>query len=434
MNHRSFSVLVCRALLTSTLLLVEVVAQLGAPLRDPALPNGGHVVPVQAALQAAFGPAWMTALGIARTDDGHYFVSVARPSQGLQHLLVELDASGQVVGSWPQPAAAQASPFGLRDLAYDGVDTLFGGAEVALCGDVAFAFDVPSRSWAPARNWPVPASGLTTLRGLAIDPTALGGQGLLWVSDWDYWVLAYDRQGQLVRSEYLQTDGGTYSWPVTGMFGLAHDPQRNSLWVHSQGTVWFGLSLAFGGGRHCLEFDLGTMAMRRYFMSDQSTAVTGGTPFAGLAGGCEFFVENGTPTLLLLHQMAADTASKVGARFELASSCGGTIDFNGLAYTGMGVSVDLLQDPGQLGALFGDSSGSQLPTHLQLPIGPWAPGCTWHLASPNLISIAPLPGNAIFTLPNDLGLVGTRLDLQWASIDLSTGVMYTSQSGALGIY
>jgi hypothetical protein len=397
-----------------------LLAQLGAPLPDPQFPAGGHRIDVQAVVQQALGQGHQAFLGCARDTAGRYFVSVARAPGG-QHLLVELAANGAFVAAWPQPAAVQGSQFGLRDLAYDGAHTIYGGAELALTGNVVFAFDVPSRSWLPTANWPLPAGfGLTTVRGLAYRPAGASGLGTLLASDWNSGVFEFDRSGALLR--HLP---GAQTLDV---FGLAVDTGRDTMWMLHQ--VWFHDLVCpdyAPGGTHATEVDLafGDFTGVRH-LGDQAAP-----GLAGLAGGAECYLKNGVPTLLLLTQAASDTLSEVGSRFDQGASCGGNLRLaTGRFRPGSHcLQLALAQDPGDIGALLFDFGGAVAP----LLGAPFASGCLIYPANPLTMPVRPITGGFAqqnLWLPSVPGVQGLPMWLQWASLSTSTLTAFTSSAGA----
>jgi len=413
--------------ITALALASTAFAQLGAPRPAPSWPGGGHRLDVQAVLQQALGQGHDGVLGCAKDTAGHYYVTVARsPAQSSHpHLLVELDAAGQFLAAYPQPAALQASPWGMRDLAFDGIDTLFGGAELAVTGPVVFAFDTVQKVWAPQRNWTVPANlPLATLRGLAYVPNGASGAGSLFAVDWYTEAIEFDRAGMQLRS-VLAPD-------MQGVFGLAHDQSRNTLW-------WFG--------QHQSENPLGSTVAPGYvhlhetgiaspYSTGQRCLGERDLPGGAWAAGCEFFVENGRPTLLLLHQSASDTLCRLDPTFVQAPGCGGDIAldaYGNSAYPGAPLPpvIALTNSVATAAALCFSpyrSAGTSLPA-------PFAAGCQLDLAAPIATgNLWPGQGALEFAwIPADPSLAGIDTWWQWAEFDAGNGRAYTSSLGALRI-
>lgn len=385
-------------------LIPPATAQLGAPHAVAGVPVR---IDVGTALFNATGYQWPGVLGCARDAAGHFWVAARRrirqdPSS--PHMLFELDPSGAVVSSHPQPIATATSRWGIRDLAYDGSRWLYGGCEA----DRIFAFDTLSRAWTPTHDITVPA-GLTfgTMRALAFDPTGDGGRGSLWCGSWSSEHVELSLTGSALRRlANVQ--------PET--FGAALDPVRRSVW-------WFGQTGSSRGANTrvvATELDLATgLATGSRFFGDLTIpGIVGG----GIAGGVEFYVDQGGPVLLLTVQADTDWIYAVEGRFHFGTSSGGGIGADGdaayLGNAGYGITLDgstndiaaLLVGLGEANVALPPgltAAGSYLlidltQPNLDLPFTPVAAGS----------SRAPLP------IPITPGIAGLDLWFQWIEIPL----------------
>lgn len=384
-------------------------AQLGAPRPNFALPGGTHRIDVQSALFNATYQQWDAFLGVARDAVGNYWVTARRtPRLPLTnpHMLFEFDAFGNYVAGYTQPAAAQSSNWGIRDLAFDGSRYLFGGFE----GDRVLAFDTVSRTWAPAFDWTVP-SGLTfsTIRALAYDPTGDNGSGSLWTANFSSEHVEFSRTGN-VLSRVANIQPGTY--------GAAYDPVRETIW-------WFGQSGSARAATHVVatEMDAATgQPTQHKTLGDLGIA---GIEAGGFAGGAEFYTDtSGAPVLLLCAQADSDTIYELFGRFDYGASSGGVASFRGgAAFAGnTAFEVTLEGSNAQTAAVLIGTGETNLP----LPIVPlFAPNTNWLIdtslfnffgPSTTVVSASasqPLP------LSTDPVLIGLRLYFQWAELAFS---------------
>ena len=388
-------------LLSAALSAAPLLAQLGAPTPNPAFPGGSHRLDVTNALLNNPGVFYDAILGVARDAAGHYFVSARRPNPGASHVLIELDASGNHVGTVPVPAAVDAaSLWGLRDLAYDGQGIVYGGSEA----DSIVAFDTAQRRFDPTRAIPLPA-GLTfsTVRAMTFDPTGDQGRGSLWIASWDSEHVELSRTGTILR-RHPNVQAQAY--------GAAFDPVR--------GTVWW-----FGQADSGHPFDYALVATEMDPATGRATGQrTFGDPtifglaFGGHAGGAEFSSRNGRPTLLFVSQGNSDWIVEIEGRFAFGTSTAGEIGFDGgaafVGSSGFTVKLDRVSRP-FAAALVGMAEGA-----LPLPGGVFRPGSTlWLdttiplLASPFL----PAAGGTVrlpLPIPNDPNLAGLDLWFQFA--------------------
>lgn len=396
------------------------------PAQEPLGLQKGISVDLTTTIKTALGTtsngAWGDkCLGAVRDRFGNYWIAVGPPGAGNfgRGKLVKLDAAGAFVKSVDQPLTISTSTFGLRDLAYDGAQTIWGGCESALSGDTIFAFDIASETFQSANNWRAPA-GLSVHRGLAFDPAGLAGLGTLYVSDFGPGLIVeFDRNGSIVRT--LQKPVG-----CDGTFGLALDPVRRKLWLFSQNGSSYTTANVVG-----VEVSLATgLTTGTMFLGD---TVLGGSP---IAGGCEWYAQgpNGTqPTLVLVNQgLNSKWLYQVGAALEFGNSCGGSITMAGDApYQGNAAfAIGLTGSPvATTGVLMMTINPGYTPVFLW----PFVPGCEL------LVSLSEVPfafppttltlGRGQQSLPVPFGVVGTPT-FQWVEIAPALNPPLRASNGA----
>lgn len=183
-------------------------------------------------------------LGIERVGT-EFFVSSRGVGALPPHLVYVLDAGGNVLRSFAQPAATNASFWGLRDLTSDGTN-LFGGDELQVYG-----FDPQGApvTQVIAANGPRPLGNFTnspahvlvgTFRGLAFDRDGNGGNGSFWVASYGSPLVEMNLSGVVLRQF-----SNTSSWSI---YGLALDPVANSLWIYSQPAAGDVVEIAKASG------------------------------------------------------------------------------------------------------------------------------------------------------------------------------------------
>ncbi len=295
-------------------------------------PGNTHKLDVQAVLNNLAGTSlnqdFNLFLGIAQDRFGHYWATSQRSQydhvKATPHRLWEFwydtTTSAWKFNWYAQPAAVNANSFyGLRDLAYDGNNFLFAGAELASTSRTVYAFDIVNKQWDATKKWTVPAStSVFTARALAYDPHGDSGNGSLWIADFSSDILEIRRNGTLIRS---------FPTVVGNLMAAGYDPLRKTVWwftqfdpsIPSQGAV--GVEMSTVDGK-----DTGNR-----FLGDPSILHIDntGTVIGGLAGGCEFVIKNGKPTLLLLSQATSDTIEEIHGRFRYGSTGGPVLSMGG---------------------------------------------------------------------------------------------------------
>jgi hypothetical protein len=405
-------------------------AQLGKPMPDPNFPGGGNKIDVQAT------SGNNGCLGCARDMTGHYWVSSRAPGSTGRHKLYKFGPNGALVATFDQLTSYAASatpgfgPWGLRDLAYDGVAHIYGGAENTSTGSIVSAFNVLTGQWDSTKDWVAPASGPTIVRCLAYDPNGDNGNGTMWTGDFGANIVEFKRDGTILRSmpsAQLVSQNQTASF-----YGAAYDPVRRTIWWFSQGGSSRAANLRVVG------FEMDTSASGfgptgQMFQGDVSVA---GSPAGGIAGGCEFYDKNGRPTLLCLSQANSDTIYELHGRLNFGAACGGQINFKGeCPWSGNSAfQMTLKRSPSTPGTAF----LLLCPDSLSIPAQPplFAPGCTIYLnlslpvvvlGSGNIAN-----GEASLPVPIPANIFG-EVVLQWVE-SMPSNPLRLSDGGRLYIY
>jgi hypothetical protein len=428
------------SLLAAAVLCSSAIAQtntvLGAPLNDPLWPGGSNKLDVQAIISAGAGRTVNRILGCARDRDGNYFVSASGIlSTGNFHQLYELDKTGKYVKAHNTPAAYSAtSVWGLRDLAYDMANhVIYGGLENAATGNKVYAFDVATRTFVSSKDWTAPA-GSTLVRALAYNPLGDNGNGSMWTGNFGANLYEFRKDGTVIQSmayNVIQKQGSG------GIYGAAFNPVSKTIWWFSQ----LGSSRVSGSPGYAvvgIEMTTGNPATAtgNTFFADITVP---GAPMGGIAGGIQFSLKNGRPTLICTHQATSDTISEIYGVFNHGAGCDGPLYMNDeVPYSGntkWGLKLTQSKASGGIAALF-VSSGE---VSIGMPSPPFGTGCTLLFSPfpPNVFfQVGPtasvVAGVANFPAPIPTGLGGIELRLQ--SVSVASGTLYLSDLGKTVIY
>lgn len=175
-------------------------------------------------------------LGVAvDTRTGWFYVTATRAQPSSPHRIFVLDEAGVVRSVMAQPTIHSISPFGMRDLEFDG-ESLIGGSEVGIS---VLGVDGTPRGQVLAANGPQPitqpitgpiAAVLPVCRAIAFDPDGNQGNGSLLVADFASPIYEIDLQGNILAT-----------FPALGWsaYGLTRDPVTGNIWVHAgpQGQI-----------------------------------------------------------------------------------------------------------------------------------------------------------------------------------------------------
>lgn len=214
--------------LTATVLTGSLVAQTVCPSATPATLLGPIDVDAVTGVGLNYGVEFA---------GGEFFVTGAAASTTGPFDVFVLDANGNLLRSFPQPAASQPSALGLLDGATDSVSLFFGNE------NGIFAFDrngaprtrIFAANGAQFPTFPITGPALATLgtyRALAYDPNGNSGNGSFFAGDLGDDILEIDLAGNVLRTI---ANGG--QWSVTGLAfvdGLTFNAR--ALWVNSSTT------------------------------------------------------------------------------------------------------------------------------------------------------------------------------------------------------
>ncbi|MBK8977473.1 MAG: hypothetical protein IPM29_16295 [Planctomycetes bacterium] len=383
-------------------------------------------------------------LGVARSALGgvvRFWVTARQLVAGGPHLLYELDAAGAMVAVHNQPPTA--SPAGIRDLAWDGGNILFGGHELGAGGaGVLHRFDIGGGGFLP--SLPVAASGpaaaLGTIRALAFVP---GGPWQLFAAD------------QVGNAYPLQIVAGVVNvlppMPagLNGIIGAGYDQVERRLFFFANGAYPHPchpapVNVVIQDAEYCNGLPI-----------RPGTDVTfGNLAIGGNAGGMEVY-RRGPYNLrfgVVLQQTAAgnDFLVEVDLQLERGSSCtcgplcGGVrpadVHLGGGAATPMnpGFQLELRRGNCAAGgvAAFLVSLAAPIPP-IALPAPPFAPGCNL-LVDPALsIMLGPVgisaAGTAVQPLPIGLPCGAPALGVTAQAALLGAGAYFTSRAASFEI-
>lgn len=209
-------------------------------------------------------------LGVAVDGNtGNLFVTATGAGGLPPHLIYELDSSGALITSFAQPAVHDPSPFGIRDLAFDG-QSLIGGSEHGI--SVFSPTGTPTnqilaqngaQSIVQPITGPV-AAQLTVFRAVALDKAGNGGNGSLLVADFASAIYEIDFAGNILATFPNQ------GWSA---YGLVIDPVTGNPWV-----------LAGPSGR-IAELDRATMALTGRRLETVGVGAPGGLALASPIAG-----------------------------------------------------------------------------------------------------------------------------------------------------
>ncbi len=427
------------SILAAALLCGATIAQtntvLGAPLNDPLFPGGSNKLDLQAILSAATSQTVNGILGCVRDRDGNYFVSARSPvlATGNNHKLYELDKTGKYVAQY-DTLPYGTTVWGLRDLAYDAANHLiYGGCENAASGNKVLCFDVATRKFDPAKAWTA-AIGSTTIRALAYNPKGDNGKGSMWTGDFGAALYEFRKDGTVIQAlavNQIQKKGSG------AIYGAAYDIVSDKIWWFSQ----TGSSRTTGGGYQVVGIEMTSgspaVATGNMFFGDQTIA---GTPPGGIAGGIEFSMKNGRPTLICTHQANSDGIAEIYGWFNHSVGCDGPLTMvDEVPYTGnasWGLQLTASKASGGSAALFvssGEMSIGPLPSppfgaNCYLLFGAIAPHVYFQVGP----TVPVAGGKALFNAPIPTGLGGLEVRLQ--SVSIGGGSLYLSDLGKTLIY
>jgi hypothetical protein len=336
--------------------------------------------------------------GVAADANGNLWVTATRGTATAKHKLFRFDAAtGVLLGTFDQPAAADGSATGILDLAYDEANgLLLGGFEHSVSGRKVLAFDAINQRFDPSKDWIVPAAVPgQAVRALGYDKFGNQGQGSLWTADLGSPISEFSKDGTLLRTLPSLNPQCT---------GAAVDTLGRVIW-------WYGRSGSTKTGATSVGIALDLFTMQpngQVFLGD-----------AQLAAGCEFHsyfhTDHQVFRLVLLGQSASDTAYELEGRFNRGATCSGTIGFRGDAAWAGNSAFTLTLRGSQEAQAFLLLSAVEATTPLLPPL--FGNGCYLlvGLQAPLLVA-GPLPvsgGSVSLKVPIPNGIGGAAVHLQW---------------------
>lgn len=213
--------------LAHALVAAAILALTGARAQEPT-PNraGFGALYGDFALDPLTGNPLHLGVAVDRTT-GWFYVSATGSNGQPPHVVYAFDHGGNLRHTFPQPAVHDPSPFGIRDLEFDG-QSLIGGSE---CGISVFDVQGNLVNVILAANGPQPinqpitgavATLLATRRAIAFDPHGNQGDGSLLVADFQSPIYETDLRGNLLATFPNQ------GWSA---YGLTIDPVTGNPWV-----------------------------------------------------------------------------------------------------------------------------------------------------------------------------------------------------------
>lgn len=305
---------------------------IGAPRQD-SFPDG--FLNLSLVLRQATGWASDGLIGIARTPDGHYFVSSRRRFASGDHEIIEFGPEGALIATYQQPSDLNGDGLGIRDLAWDGsvgdASRIWGG----VTGGELIGFDWQAGVFRAEDRRVLGGYVGPTVDNVTI--VELGGQPAFLTSSGQFSAPTQGSPGNQVN--YHPLEGGQPVRPPSsevgsgvGKFGAAFDPVRASVWWHVDDAA--GNPNPNASRSLLKEMDLVTGGLTG--LTFRGSVVDGGQ-----ANGCEFYEDDfGHPVLVYLvsgpggHPERSDVAVECYARFAFGEACGGRLSYNTEPYAG----------------------------------------------------------------------------------------------------
>ncbi|MEZ5966394.1 MAG: hypothetical protein R3F56_21340 [Planctomycetota bacterium] len=403
--------------------LPDLTVQRERVLRDSGAPGilgmpNGVTLDVQAIVAQATGVSYSGMMGVEVDDAGHFYVSARRATPTGPHVLLELDAAGAYVATYPLPAATSASTAGMGDLAYDG-RYVYGGMEKT-AGPI-YAFDTVTKTFDPAKAIPtaaLPGIGVQALGFVPDKPNAPVAFLASELGNPSADLYLFDRQGVVLE---------TIPNPGLAVLGIAYRGEDRA-WLWCQGGSGHPAQVV------AVELDTARGVLTGVRVIGDTT-LAGQVP-GGIAGGAAFHRRNGVATLLVLAQANSDTVYEMSGSLQYGRSCGPQIGLFGdapyagnqgfsVAWTAAGASGH----PVAAAFLVGPGAAS-IP--LGLPLA--ARGCALDLNGILLsVPVAGVGCAGSLSLPLPAGTGGVFLHCQWATLPATGLPALFSDGGAFVI-
>lgn len=365
---------------------------------------------------------------------------------GNPHLLYEIDPTvPAVVGVHNQPTVlGPGCPFGIRDLAWDGGQYLFGVQERAVA-NVIHRFDIDTAAWlAPIAIASAATVGPAVLQGLAVIPPAAGGP-MFFATDGtatvyplpfvapltvDFGVPVASGFGSIMGAGFDSTSKRLL-WLSNGAGGEDLDPAR------SIGAIVADGRYCVGGGVY------GFMANRAY--GDLSLPAVGGF-MGGRAMGMDTdrLAPGGAVHGLLLQSSTADWVVELDLELNRGTTCTCGPICGVMMPSGLGMAGTTGFVPGGAGFAWevrnaNCAIGDFAFVMLDVAMGPGYPvpgGCTYLLGLPPLIvpgagGLVGAGGTATIPFPIPAFGPGVKLDLAFQALTISPAWVATTSLAAV---
>ncbi len=233
----------------------------------------------------------------------YLWVTGRRPTTSSPHKLYQIDihAKGgpKLVKEYNVPPAANASSWGLRDLAYDFTTNILYGGTDTTASKALFAFDCKNLKFDQTK-FILTQTNLRCLRAIAVDPI----KKVFYVTNWTTNIEVIDYTGKVVKS-YSSSTHGAHS--VYGLAFIEFGPQRGYLWSFGQGGSSGSGSKKPGSQVVLRQHDLakGCASTGVMTFSDTTVPYQGGYyAQGGIAGGLAYAMDRHyrKPVFWCLHQ------------------------------------------------------------------------------------------------------------------------------------
>ncbi|MHC5062729.1 MAG: hypothetical protein ACYTG5_02000 [Planctomycetota bacterium] len=393
------------------------------------LPSGS--VNLIAVIEAETGFGHDSCLGVARTPDGHYFVSTRRSLTSGQHKYYEFDSAGALVARHDQPSANFNDPEGYLDLAWDGQTGLGSMLWAGMTGSTLQGFNWQLGIFDSAAQ--VTLEDFDGVRVSCLAIAELEGSPIFVSSDSCPPSSANEVRIPGSPVHYHAFDGSTLQDRTPdptpdviestlacrpdqipeGKFGAAYDPLSQTVWWHVD-------------ARHDNPNPNGSLT--RFFATDLEGNATGmvfqgDRAIGGVANGCEFYVDafgNGVMVYLVgsdeNRNKRGETMVEVYGRFAYGETCSGRIGFDGECFLGRqdwGMSLSEVPDGHAGVAVLWRGAGLFPPG---IPATPGLNNCALNIEFRQTMGVANIvDGQANWPLrvPSSSSLLGFEAAFQW---------------------
>ncbi len=419
-----------RLLLCSAILAASTQAQRGlGQLYQENLAAGS--IDLISLIDANTGFGHDSCLGVARTPDGHYFVSTRRSLTSGLHKYYEFDAAGGYLGSHDQPSANFNDPEGYLDLAWDGKTGPSSKIWAGMTGSTLQGFNWQLGVFDSAAQ--VTVENFDGVRVSCLAIAEIDGESVFISSDSCPPSSANEVRIPGSPVHYSNMDGSPFQDSTAdptpdvlesslacrpdqipeGKFGAAYDPLTQTVWWHVDARN--DNPNPNGSLTRFFATDLEGNRSGEIFQGDRS--------IGGVANGCEFYVDsNGNGVMLYLvgsdedRNRRGEIMVEVYGRFAYGETCSGRIGYEGECFLGNSDwSIKLENIPaGHAGvAVLWRGAGVFPPG---IPATPGLNNCALNIEyrqSMGGVSILDGQANLPLAIPDSPSLLGFEAAFQW---------------------